>query len=318
MSEVRERLAGPDLVIVDIDQEEGSSSDEQPLARLLGLDDKTWDWLGGRNEPVRADWHAGVLGCVVPVIDGSQIRHVHVLADERHLVTIHRGPVGLIETFTARLPEDLPPDGAAAVFLFLQGVLEAFRREAALALLEVSEVEEAMFEGRASQHVHRLAELRRRAARLHRAYLPYAAIAQEFLTHRRMANPGLSQERQTLNRTHERTAQLVLMEIDSLRDETRRAADTYSSLVADQQNLVINKLAIASVIFLPLSFLTGFFGMNFGYLNNSLGGEKSFLWLGIGMQVCALAVAMYVVLYRTHWRQLRGGPSHDAAVRLDE
>ncbi|MFJ6054428.1 CorA family divalent cation transporter [Streptomyces sp. NPDC092307] len=316
LSEVRERLAAPDFVIVDIDRGEESSSDEDALAGLLGLDEKTWGWLGRRNEPVRADYRAGVVGCVVPVIDGSQVKHIHVFAGESHLVTIHHGPVGLIETFTARLPEDAPSDGATAVFLFLQGVLEVFRREAAGALLEVAEVEEAMFEGRASQHVHRLADLRRRAAQLHRGFLPYAAIAQEFLTHRRMANPDLSQERQALNRMHERTVQLVLMEIDSLRDETRRAADTYASLVADQQNLVINKLAIASVIFLPLSFLTGFFGMNFSYLSNNLASEQTFLWLGIGMQVCALVVAMYVVLYRTHWHQLRDGRSHEAAVQL--
>ncbi|MGW6820555.1 magnesium transporter CorA family protein [Streptomyces sp. NPDC055005] len=314
VSEVRERLSAPDFVIVDIDRGEEPPSDEQPLARTLGLDDSTWEWLGRRNEPVRAEYHAGAVGCVVPVIDGNDVKHIHVFAREGHLVTIHHGPVGLIESFTAQLPEDMPSDGATAVFLFLHGALEAFRRAAAQALLEVGEVEEAMFEGRASQHVHRLAHLRRRAAQLHRAFLPYAAIAQEFLTHRRMANPDLSQERQALNRMHERTVQLVMMEIDSLRDETRRAADTYASLVADQQNLVINKLAIASVIFLPLSFLTGFFGMNFSYLSNNLSSERTFLWLGIGMQVCALIVAVYVVMYRTHWRQLRDGRSPDVGA----
>ncbi|MFD6180644.1 CorA family divalent cation transporter [Streptomyces goshikiensis] len=299
LSEVKERLAAPDFVIVDIDQGEDLPPDEEPLARLLGLDDRAWEWLGRRDEPVRADYREGVVGCVVPVIDGSDVKHIHVFASESHLVTIHHGPMGLIENFTGRLPEDMPSNGATAVFLLLHGVLEAFRTAAAQALLEVGEVEEALFEGRASQHVHRLAELRRRAAQLHRAFLPYAAIAQE---------------RQALNRIHERTVQLVMMEINSLRDETRRAADTYASLVADQQNLVINKLAIASVIFLPLSFLTGFFGMNFSYLSNNLSSEKTFLWLGIGMQVCALAVAMYVVLYRTHWRQLRDGRSHDSAA----
>ncbi|MFD9415135.1 CorA family divalent cation transporter [Streptomyces goshikiensis] len=299
LSEVKERLAAPDFVIVDIDQGEDLPPDEEPLARLLGLDDRAWEWLGRRDEPVRADYREGVVGCVVPVIDGSDVKHIHVFASESHLVTIHHGPMGLIENFTGRLPEDMPSNGATAVFLLLHGVLEAFRTAAAQALLEVGEVEEELFEGPASQHVHRLAELRRRAAQLHRAFLPYAAIAQE---------------RQALNRIHERTVQLVMMEINSLRDETRRAADTYASLVADQQNLVINKLAIASVIFLPLSFLTGFFGMNFSYLSNNLSSEKTFLWLGIGMQVCALAVAMYVVLYRTHWRQLRDGRSHDSAA----
>ncbi|MFC7265008.1 magnesium transporter CorA family protein [Streptomyces lutosisoli] len=305
LSQAREHLAAPGFVIVDIDQGEEPPPAEQPLSRRLGLDDKAWEWLGRQHEPVRAEYHEGVVGCVVPVIDGNHIIHIHVLASECHLVTVHHGPVGLIGTFIERLPQEMPADATTTAFLFLQGVLDAFRRATAQLLLEVEDIEEAMFEQREPQQVHRLAHLRRRAAQLHRAFLPYAAVAQEFLTRRRMANRDLSEERRALNRMHEHTVQLVMLDIESLQNETRRAADTYASLVADEQNLVINKLAIASVIFLPLTFLTGFFGMNFGYLSNLVSGERSFLTLGVGMQVCALAVSLYFVLYRTHWRQLR-------------
>lgn len=307
LSDAREQLAGPDFLIVDIDQGEDPPPDEQPLSRRLGLADKRWEWFGRRYEPVRAEYHEGTVGCVVPVTDGADITHMHVLADEQRLITAHHGRVAVIETFFEQLPQDRPSNGAITVFLLLHGVLEGFRRTASRTLLEVEELEEELFEERRPQHVHRLAKLRRRAAQLHRAFLPYAAVAQEFLTHRRMANPAISEERAALNRTHERTVQFTMVEIESLREETRRAADTYASLVADQQNLVINKLAIASVIFLPLSFLTGFFGMNFTYLTNAMSSERSFLALGLGMQVCALAVAIYAVLYRTHWRQLRDG-----------
>ncbi|MEV8524174.1 CorA family divalent cation transporter [Streptomyces sp. NPDC052000] len=319
LSEARERLASPDLVMVDIDQGEDPPPDgpEQPLSRLLGLTGQGWEWFGRRHEPVRAEYHEGAVGCVVPVVEGTGITHIHVLASDRHLITVHQGPVGLIESFFERLPQDRPTDGALMAFLFMHGVMEGFRRTAARTLLEVEDLEEEMFEVRQPHHVHRLARLRRRAAQLHRAFLPYAAVAQEFLTHRRMANHEISEEWRALNLKHERTVQLVMMEIESLRDETRRAADTYASLVADEQNLVINKLAIASVIFLPLSFITGFFGMNFTYLTNGLTSERSFLTLGVCMQVFALAVAIYFVLYRTHWRQLGGGPARAIDVEAE-
>ncbi|MFF1556020.1 CorA family divalent cation transporter [Streptomyces sp. NPDC058279] len=318
LSEARERLATRDLVLVDIAQGEDPPPDDQPLARRLGLADKGWEWFGRRHEPVRADYHEGAVGCVVPVVDGADITHIHVLAGDRHLVTVHHRPVALVEAFFERLPQDRPADGAMLAFLFMHGVMEGFRRAAAQTLLEVEDLEEEMFEQRQPQHVHRLAHLRRRAAQLHRGFLPYATVAQEFLTRRRMANREISEGWRALNLKHERTVQLVLMEIESLRDETRRAADTYASLVADQQNLVINKLAIASVVFLPLSFLTGFFGMNFTYLTNALTSERSFLTLGVCMQVCALGVAIYFVMYRTHWRQLRGGPVRGTDADLDD
>ncbi|MFC9634661.1 CorA family divalent cation transporter [Streptomyces mirabilis] len=101
--------------------------------------------------------------------------------------------------------------------------------------------------------------------------------------------------------------------IEALRDAARRAATSYASLVADQQNVVINRLTIVSMIFLPLSFLTGFFGMNFACLTNRLTSEDSFLEFGVGLQVGAVVVALYYVLYRTHWRQLRDSRIRDAA-----
>ncbi|MGO4456155.1 CorA family divalent cation transporter [Streptomyces sp. M-16] len=315
LSRARERLAASDFVIVDIDLGEEPSSGEQPLAVGLGLDDEVWGWFGRAREPVRAAYHEGTAGCVVPVIDDGRVTRIHLLASEGFLVTVHHGRVALIDDFVEQLPKTPPSDPVTTAFLFLHGALEGFRRAASEALLEVEDVEEAMFEHWEPRDVQRLADLRRRSARLHRAFLPYAAVAQEFLTRRRMAYHDIPEERLALNRQHESTVQLVVLEIEALREETRRAADSYASLVADRQNLVINRLAIVSVIFLPLSFLTGFFGMNFGYLNTLVASERSFLMLGLGMQVCALVVALYFVLYRTHWRQLRGGPADDAADR---
>lgn len=310
----RERLAASGFVIVDIDREDESSLDGEPLSRRLGLDDPAWEWLGRPDEHVRAEYHAGTAIGVVPVVCGNQITHIHVLADDRHFIMVHHGPVELIETFIDRLPQDLPPDSVTTLFLFLQGVLETFRRAVTQAHLEVEDLEEAMFEQRRPEHVHRLAQLRRRAAHLHRAFLPYSSVAQEILVRRRMANHDLPEKRQAMNRLHEHTVQLVLVEIEALRDAALRAANNYSSLVADQQNVVINRLTIVSMVFLPLSFLTGFFGMNFAYLTNRLTSEDSFLEFGLGLQTGAVAVALYYVLYRTHWRQLRDSRPRDAAA----
>lgn len=54
--------------------------------------------------------------------------------------------------------------------------------------------------------------------------------------------------------------------IESLRELAQSVMEVQLALVEQQQNQVIKRLTILSTIFLPLNFLTGFFGMNFAHL----------------------------------------------------
>ena len=54
--------------------------------------------------------------------------------------------------------------------------------------------------------------------------------------------------------------------VDSYRDLLSGATDMYLSTVANRQGEINKQLTIIATIFLPLTFLTGFFGQNFGSL----------------------------------------------------
>ncbi|HXC51661.1 MAG TPA: magnesium transporter CorA family protein [Candidatus Limnocylindrales bacterium] len=54
--------------------------------------------------------------------------------------------------------------------------------------------------------------------------------------------------------------------IESLRELAQSVMEVQLALVERQQNQVIQRLTVLSTIFLPLNFLTGFFGMNFAHL----------------------------------------------------
>src|SRR5260221_13938504 len=56
--------------------------------------------------------------------------------------------------------------------------------------------------------------------------------------------------------------------VDSYRDLLTGAMDTHLSTVSNRLNVVMKQLAIIATVFLPLSFLTGFFGQNFNVLAN--------------------------------------------------
>ncbi|MFD8806220.1 CorA family divalent cation transporter [Streptomyces sp. NPDC059597] len=307
VAEARERLARDRFVLVDIElpeEEREERPEARSMAEQLGLDAEGLDWFGRADEPPRAEYLGDRAGLVVPIVHGEGIALVHVLVTDRFLATVHRGRAGLATPMGRALTHERPSDAVAVLFLLLGEALGTFRRAAVEALLETEELEDDMFEERLPEQVRRLAQLRCRSALLHHYLRPFLELTDEVLT-RRMMSPTFPEQRQRLAREFQTSGRLVLAEIESLQEATRRAFASYSSLVAGEQNGVINRLAIVSVVFLPLSFLTGFFGMNFTFLTDKLESRDEFWLLAIGLQILVLLLSLYV-LHRTRiWRRLR-------------
>ena len=57
--------------------------------------------------------------------------------------------------------------------------------------------------------------------------------------------------------------------------------DVYLSTVSNRLNEVMKRLTIVATIFMPLTWITGFFGMNFGRLVLGITGWPAFVLLGL-------------------------------------
>ncbi len=93
--------------------------------------------------------------------------------------------------------------------------------------------------------------------------------------------------------------------VDSYRDLLSSVMDTHLSTVSNRLNVVMKQLAIIATIFLPLSWLTGFFGQNFAFLVNHITATGTFFIVGIGTEVIAV-IMLYMVFKRRGWL---GGPN---------
>jgi magnesium transporter len=72
--------------------------------------------------------------------------------------------------------------------------------------------------------------------------------------------------------------------------------DSYTAQLANRQNDVMKQLTIMATIFLPLTYLTGFFGQNFGWLVNSVGSWEEFFGIGVGTE--AVAVIFLLLMFK--------------------
>ena len=106
--------------------------------------------------------------------------------------------------------------------------------------------------------------------------------------------------------------------VDSYRDLLSGATDMYLSTVANRQGEINKQLTIIATIFLPLTFLTGFFGQNFAFLTGHilnhtwtvLGARARSRWPRLGDRVARSASAA-----RWIWGLAKRSPSRRLARR---
>ena len=84
--------------------------------------------------------------------------------------------------------------------------------------------------------------------------------------------------------------------VDSLRDLLTSAMDVYLSTVSNRLNQTTKALTVIASLFLPLSFLTGFYGMNFAYLTQVL--ETPYAAFAIGVLTMMIAILIQLYLFR--------------------
>jgi len=80
--------------------------------------------------------------------------------------------------------------------------------------------------------------------------------------------------------------------------------------VSVQQNSTIEQLTILATVFLPLTFVTGFFGQNFAWLIRHIDGFAAFIGYGIGGLMLPLALLFF-------WLKLRTPHADTAAAPYD-
>jgi magnesium transporter len=110
----------------------------------------------------------------------------------------------------------------------------------------------------------------------------------------------------------ERYFEHVYSQLNRLIDGIDAAADSMAQVMDMRMNETIYWLTVVATIFLPLTFMTGFFGMNFDWMTERVGSLAAFLALGIGGPLLSTALIWLAIRRRGTPVQ----PDQDALDRL--
>jgi magnesium transporter len=111
--------------------------------------------------------------------------------------------------------------------------------------------------------------------------------------------PGSDEEtRLGFRATHDELIRVTEL-IEAQRDLLTGALEVHLSTVSNRLNDVMRRLAAVATVFLPITFLTGYFGQNFAYMVRNVNGATAFV-LGSLLQL-AVAVGVVVFLRVRRW-----------------
>lgn len=191
------------------------------------------------------------------------LERVDAMMGERYLLTLHKGAPVFLEAVRKSYVSDFIRFAQSPSFLlyelwdhlidnylFIHKKFEE-RVETVQAQL-VGDVEERVF--------NEASELGADLLHLRKVVLPARAVLTDLSTRKsRFVSEATQPYLNNMVGTIERVLQDVLVD----RDILAGSLNNYMSLVAHKTNQVMSKLTVVSIIFLPLTFLCGVYGMNF-------------------------------------------------------
>jgi magnesium transporter len=235
--------------------------------------------------------------------------NIAVLLAPTFVITVRQGVASDLRDARQRLeqrPELLAAGSSSALWAILDEVVDNYAPVVAGLERDIDEVEATVFSGSVAP-TERIYSLRSEATNFYRAVHPLLAVvatvkrttlARELRPYLRDVQDHLLQIEEEVATQRDLLATVLQANMAVLSVEQTR--------VSVRQNATIEQLTVLATVFLPLTFITGFFGQNFGWLVKHIEGLPAFIFYGIG----GLAVPM-VLLFS--WLRFRM-PKADASA----
>jgi magnesium transporter len=196
--------------------------------------------------------------------DDLRLDELDVFLGRNYLVTYHVGPMPILDEdrqSIERDPRDRMRTGADHLLVrFLELAID--QSLAAISDLDdrIDAIQNAVIDNATPQNLRTIFRIKRAAIQLHKILSPQREVLNRLA---RDPYPVV----QAKHRVYFRDLYDHVVRIhdisESLRDLIAGTLETYLSVVSNRTNDIMKTLTIVTVMFMPMTFLVGFFGMNF-------------------------------------------------------
>jgi len=225
-----------------------------------------------RNEP--STQHARYDDYVHLVVSGCRQRggkfdleRVDVIIAQNFLVTVHRGPVVFMTSVRRDYRSDFVRFARSPSFLVYEiwdHLLDNYLSVQKVMEERVEQLQNELSSGDVSDAVFtRISELGADLLHFRKVLLPARAVLTDLSMRRSLF---ISEATQPFLANMVGTLEHVLQDLLVDRDILSESLNLYMSVVSHRTNAVMKRLTVVSVVFLPLTFLCGVYGMNFDVL----------------------------------------------------
>jgi magnesium transporter len=242
--------------------------------------------------------------------DGKSVAEVHCFVTEKFIISLHQGDCPAFATVHDRIHGHHSSESSAPqvviFYLIMDTLIDSFFPVLSDFDDSIDNLEGAILKNPTEEQLGTLFGMKRQIMTIRKVITPQRDMISS-LNSGMVEIPGMTDSGTAYFRNlYDHLIRISDM-VDAYRDLIGGAMDTHLSMVSNRLNVVMKQLAIIATIFLPLGFLTGFFGQNFAWLTGHLQTSFGyFLFLGIGSEIVAI-VLLLILFQRRGW--LGSGPT---------
>ncbi|MCD7826677.1 MAG: cobalt transporter [Clostridiaceae bacterium] len=161
---------------------------------------------------------------------------------------------------------------------------------------EIAVIEEKVLQGMAEGFSYRMLQIKKAISKFYHYYNQLSQIGEELLEN----GAGFfgAEELQSFHIYADRVRRLA-EETKALREYAMQVQEVYQSEIGIRQNNVMKMLTVVTTIFLPLSLIAAWYGMNFTYMPEL--GLRYAYPVVIGCSILIVAVSLIIFKKKKYW-----------------